>query len=106
MIDFIHSSALPLILPNPFLVIVSLTDAAEKLTLRTFSYTLIKAALISGPAAIEILRGESKNLAGAIAMPIFIGSGTLSACVVIDKRHEPLIACIAVLITLLVSISM
>ncbi len=46
-----------------------------------------------GPHAINILRGESEHLAGAIAMPILIGPGTISASVVVGKRHPPLVAC-------------
>lgn len=49
-----------------------------------------------GPTAIEILQGESKYLAGAIAMPVFIGPGTISAAVIIGKKHEPIIAIIIV----------
>lgn len=41
-----------------------------------------------GPASIEILRGESEYLGGAIAMPILIGPGTISASVVIGKRLD------------------
>lgn len=51
-----------------------------------------------GPTAIEILRGESEHLAGAIAMPVLIGPGTISASVVVGKRHDPLFACCAVVI--------
>jgi multiple antibiotic resistance protein len=54
-----------------------------------------------GPAAIEILRGESEYLAGAIAMPVLIGPGTVSACVVIGKRHNPLMACALVMFAVL-----
>lgn len=50
-----------------------------------------------GPTAIEILRGESEYIAGAIAMPVLVGPGTISASVVIGKRLEPLAACAAVL---------
>jgi small neutral amino acid transporter SnatA (MarC family) len=46
-----------------------------------------------GPAAIEILRGESAHVAGAVAMPVLVGPGTISASVVIGKRHDPLFAC-------------
>ena len=49
-----------------------------------------------GPTAVEILQGESKHLAGAIAMPVFIGPGTISASVIIGKKHDPVIACIVV----------
>ncbi len=57
-----------------------------------------------GPTAIEILRGESEHLAGAIAMPVLIGPGTISASVVIGKRHEPIIACMAVLTAVIISV--
>lgn len=50
-----------------------------------------------GPTAIEILRGESVHIAGAVAMPVLVGPGTISASVVIGKRHDPLVACAAVL---------
>jgi small neutral amino acid transporter SnatA (MarC family) len=51
-----------------------------------------------GPSAIEILRGESKHIAGAIAMPVLIGPGTISASVVIGKRHDPISACAVILV--------
>jgi small neutral amino acid transporter SnatA (MarC family) len=59
-----------------------------------------------GPAAIEVLRGESEHLAGAIAMPVLIGPGTISASVVIGERHNPLLACSAVLAAVLMSVVM
>jgi len=51
-----------------------------------------------GPGAIEVLRGESAHLAGAIAMPVLIGPGTISASVVIGKRHDAITACLSVLL--------
>jgi len=57
-----------------------------------------------GPTTIEILRGESEHLAGAIAMPVLIGPGTISASVIIGKRHDYLIACVAVLLAVTISI--
>jgi small neutral amino acid transporter SnatA (MarC family) len=54
--------------------------------------------VFKGPSTIEILRGESKHLAGAIAMPVLIGPGTISASVVIGKRHDMLVACGCVII--------
>lgn len=50
-----------------------------------------------GPTAIEILRGESSHIAGAVAMPVLVGPGTISASVVIGERHEPLVASAVVL---------
>ncbi len=55
--------------------------------------------VFNGPGAITILRGESEHIAGAIAMPILIGPGTISACVLIGKQHSPLVASSAVLAT-------
>ncbi len=57
-----------------------------------------------GPTAITILRGESKNLAGAIAMPVLIGPGTISASILIGHRHNPLIACAAILTAVITSV--
>jgi small neutral amino acid transporter SnatA (MarC family) len=48
--------------------------------------------VFQGSAAIEGLRGESAHVAGAIAMPVLIGPGTISASVVIGQRHDPLLA--------------
>ncbi len=146
MIEFINSAALLLVLLNPFLLIVYLTDIVQKLDKSMFSQVMLRASIIAlfvfcsfailgdavfvrfmqvefasfqifggivffliglqfvfrGPTAIEILHGESKHLAGAIAMPVFIGPGTISACVVIGKRHEPIAACIVVLISIFI----
>lgn len=57
-----------------------------------------------GPEAIEILQGEAAYISGAIAMPILIGPGTISASVIIGKRHEPVLACIAVLAAVFLSL--
>jgi small neutral amino acid transporter SnatA (MarC family) len=57
-----------------------------------------------GPTAIEILRGESEHLAGAIAMPVLIGPGTISASVIVGKRHEPIPACAVVLAAIVLTI--
>jgi len=54
--------------------------------------------VFKGPTAIEILRGESNHLAGAIAMPVLIGPGTISASVVIGKRHDNLTSCLCVIV--------
>jgi multiple antibiotic resistance protein len=148
MISFIRSSALLLVLLNPFLLIIYLIDVVEKLDRGQFTIVLIRAGLIAtavfccfsvlgdaafsdvlqaefasfqifgglvflliglqfvfrGPQAIEILRGESQHLAGAIAMPILIGPGTISASVIIGKRLNALSACGAVFVTVLISI--
>jgi len=148
MTDLIRSSALLLVLLNPFLLIIYLIDVVQKLDRAQFARVLARAALIStsvfwvfallgdavfsdvmqaefasfqifggvvflliglqfvfrGPTAIEILRGESEYLAGAIAMPILIGPGTISASVIIGKRHDAGPACGAVLAAVVISI--
>lgn len=141
--ELIKSAALLLVLLNPFLLIVYLTDIVQKLNQKEFSQVILRASIIAsivfcsfaiigdaifvrfmqvefasfqifgglvffliglqfvfrGPTAIEILQGESKHLAGAIAMPVFIGPGTISACVVIGKKHDPVTACMVVLVS-------
>jgi small neutral amino acid transporter SnatA (MarC family) len=57
-----------------------------------------------GSAAIELLRGESKHLAGAIAMPVMIGPGTISASVVIGQRLPTASAISAITLGVLVSV--
>lgn len=58
-----------------------------------------------GHGAIELLRGESQLLAGAVAMPVLIGPGTISASVVVGKRHDPLTACAIILVTVAVCLA-
>ncbi len=60
--------------------------------------------VFKGPAAIEILQGEAAHISGAIAMPVLIGPGTISASVIIGKRLDPLLACSVVLIAVFVSL--
>jgi small neutral amino acid transporter SnatA (MarC family) len=146
MVEIVKSAALLLVLLNPFLLIVYLTDIVEKLDQKEFNRVLIRACIIAsvvfcvfailgdaifvrfmqvefasfqifggvvflliglqfvfrGPTAIEILQGESQYLVGAIAMPVFIGPGTISACVIIGKKHEPVMACIVVVSMVLI----
>jgi len=144
--EYIKSAALLLVLLNPFLLIIYLTDIVQKLDQRTFSQVLARASIIAtvvfcffailgdavftrfmqvefasfqifggivfmliglqfvfrGPAAIEILHGESQYIAGAIAMPVFIGPGTISACILIGKKFDPLSASILIAFVMLV----
>jgi len=150
MTDFLRSSALLLVLLNPFLVIIYLVDIVDKLEMKQFSQVMIRAGLISGavfccfailgdavfsrfvqaefasfqifggvvflliglqfvfkgPAAIEMLNGKSEHLAGAIAMPVLIGPGTISASVIIGKRLDPLMASTAILAAVIVAIAL
>lgn len=148
MTDLLRSSALLLVLLNPFLLIIYLIDVVQKLDQRQFARVLTRGGMIAsgvfccfavlgdtvfstvihaefasfqifggivflliglqfvfrGPTAIEILRGESHNLAGAIAMPILIGPGTISASVIMGERHNAVAACATVVAAVLVSI--
>lgn len=54
--------------------------------------------IFKGTRALEILRGDSDHIAGAIAMPILIGPGTISASIVIGKRLDPGAACASILL--------
>ena len=58
-----------------------------------------------GPSSIGFLKSDSGFSAGAIAMPILIGPGTISASVVIGKRHDQLEAITAILITVILSVA-
>lgn len=53
--------------------------------------------VFQGDAAIEGLRGEAKYVAGAIAMPMMIGPGTVSAAMLAGGRLPPLWATLAIL---------
>ncbi|CAH1200647.1 conserved membrane hypothetical protein [Candidatus Nitrotoga sp. BS] len=57
-----------------------------------------------GPKAITALRGDSPGLAAAIAMPVLIGPGTISASMVIGKRHEALYASATIVVATVISV--
>lgn len=61
--------------------------------------------VFQGPKAIEMLRGKSEHLAGAIAMPVLIGPGTISASVVIGKKLNWLSASVAIFAAVAISIA-
>ncbi len=54
--------------------------------------------MLKGPEAIEMLRGESESLPTAIAIPILVGPGTISASVVIGKEAGSSLQAIAAII--------
>lgn len=60
--------------------------------------------LFQGNSAIAALRGESQHIAGAIAMPIMIGPGTIGASILIGKRLTHFHAVLAVAAAVLVSV--
>lgn len=59
--------------------------------------------VFEGNAAIEALRGESQHIAGAIAMPLMIGPGTISASILIGKRLGQWQSILAITLTVLLS---
>ncbi len=60
--------------------------------------------IFQGKTAIQSLRGESEHIAGAIAMPILIGPGTLSFSVIIGKRLNSLEAGLAIFLAVFFSV--
>jgi len=149
MSEIFRSSLFLLVLLNPFLVIVYLIDALQKLSRQRFQFVIIRAGMISfiffclfailgdsifrdivqanfasfqifggvvfllialqfvfkGGSAIKSLRGESKHIIGSIVMPVLIGPGTISYSIIIGKKHEPLVAFLAIFIAIFVTVS-
>ncbi|MGJ8670344.1 MAG: MarC family protein [Oceanococcus sp.] len=60
--------------------------------------------VFQGPQAIEMLRGESRHLAGSIAMPVLIGPGTISASIIIGERHNAAVASLSILLAVAASL--
>ena len=61
--------------------------------------------VFKGRSAIEDLRGESKYIAGAIAMPVLIGPGTISYAVIIGKQLNAIESVISILISVFISLA-
>lgn len=59
--------------------------------------------VFKGGSAIESLRGESKFVAGAIAMPILIGPGSISYSIIIGESLSPLLASLAIITAITIS---
>lgn len=60
--------------------------------------------VFKGPSAMQMLQGEAAHLSGAIAMPVLIGPGTISASVIVGKRHDALLACAVVISAVILSL--
>jgi len=54
--------------------------------------------VFKGPDAIKSMRGKPEHIAGAIAMPIMIGPGTVSASILVGQQLQPLWAITAILL--------
>lgn len=59
--------------------------------------------VFKGPKAIQMLRGDNEHLAGAIAMPVLIGPGTISASVILGERLDPARALLCIVAALAVA---
>lgn len=57
-----------------------------------------------GPMSLAMLKTKSGYSLGAVAMPILIGPGTISASVVIGKRHDPIESITVILAAVVLSI--
>ncbi len=150
MSDILRTSALLLLLLNPFLIVIYITDIVQNLERHTFLQVLVRAGIIAvlvfsvfallgdtifsnvlqadfasfqifggivflliaikfvfhGPGTLAMLRSDSGHLAGAVAMPVLIGPGTISASVVAGKRHEPHVACLLILVVVVFSLAL
>jgi multiple antibiotic resistance protein len=60
--------------------------------------------LFEGNSAVAALRGESAHVAGAIAMPVMIGPGTVGASILIGKRLTQVDAVLAVIAAVFASV--
>ena len=54
--------------------------------------------VFKGPDAIKNMRGKPEHIAGAIAMPIMIGPGTISASILAGQQLQPVWAIAAILL--------
>lgn len=60
--------------------------------------------VFTGNQAIQSLRGEPEHIAGAIAMPIMIGPGTVSACILASKQFPTLEVVGSILVAITISV--
>jgi len=60
--------------------------------------------VFNGNAAINGLRGDSKHVTGAIAMPIMIGPGTISASIMIREKLNHKFAILSIFLAVLFSV--
>ncbi len=62
--------------------------------------------VFEGNAAIQGLRGESRHIAGSIAMPLMIGPGTIGASIVVGKHLSRVNAILSIMLAVLASVSL
>ncbi len=61
--------------------------------------------VFEGNSAIKGLRGESRHIAGSIAMPIMIGPGTIGGSILVGKRLNPVEAIFSILLAVFASVA-
>ena len=61
--------------------------------------------MFTGPEAIRKMRGKPEHVAGAIAMPIMIGPGTVSASILAGGRLPSALAITAIVIAVVVTVT-
>ena len=57
------------------------------------------------PMSLTLLKSKSGYSVGAVAMPVLIGPGTISASVIIGKRHDQLEAIAVILVAAVLAIA-
>jgi multiple antibiotic resistance protein len=62
--------------------------------------------VFQGNAAIKGLRGESRHIAGSIAMPLMIGPGTIGASILVGKRLSQFYAVLAIMLAVFASVGL
>ncbi|MGW8312820.1 MAG: MarC family protein [Desulfuromonadales bacterium] len=63
--------------------------------------------VFKGPEALKNIRGKPEHIAGAIAMPIMIGPGTVSASILAGRELQPVWAIVTIILAVgLVVVSM
>jgi multiple antibiotic resistance protein len=63
--------------------------------------------VFKGPEALKNIRGKPEQIAGAIAMPIMIGPGTVSASILAGRELQPVWAIVTIILAVgLVVVSM
>ena len=61
--------------------------------------------VFSGHQAMSKIRGAPEHIAGSIALPIMIGPGTVSASILAGTQLPALMACAAILIAMIITVS-
>jgi len=61
--------------------------------------------VFSGHKAMTKMRGNPEHVAGSIALPIMIGPGTVSACILAGTNQTPILACVSIVAAMVITVS-